>query len=73
MYAQSMNIIGIALTTIGSVIALITIMKTDPQMVGTWGEPEQRRKDAPKDKHRAYVGCALIVIGGLFQILGQIV
>lgn len=73
MCARVLNIIGIAFTTIGSVIALISIIKTNPKTVGTWGEPEQRRKEAPKDKLRAYVGCALIVIGGLLQILGQIV
>ena len=73
MCALVLNIIGIAFTTIGSIVALISIMKTDPKIVGTWGEPEQRRKEAPKDKLRSYVGCVLIVIGGLLQILGQIV
>ena len=73
MCARILNIGGIAFTTIGSVVALISIMKTDLQMVGTWGEPEQRRKEAPKEKLRAYIGCILIAIGGLLQILGQIV
>ncbi len=73
MGARIMNIVGIASATAGSVIALISIMKTNLKVVGTWGEPEQRRKEAPKDKFRAYVGCTLIVIGGLLQIFGQIV
>ncbi len=73
MCARVLNIAGIAFTTIGSIVALISIMKTDPTIVGTWGEPEQRRKEAPKDKLRAYLGCFLIAIGGLLQILGQIV
>ena len=73
MCALVLNITGIAFTTIGSIVALISIMKTDPKKVGTWGEPEQKREEAPKDKLRAYVGCFLIGIGGLFQILGQIV
>ncbi len=73
MCALVLNITGIAFTTSGSIVALISIMKTDPKKVGTWGEPEQKREEAPKDKLRAYVGCFLIGIGGLFQILGQIV
>ena len=73
MCARVFNILGIAFTTVGSVAAIISIMKTNPKIVGTWGEPEHRRKEAPKDKLRAYVGCVLIVIGGLLQILGQIV
>lgn len=73
MCAHILNMIGIASATAGSVVALISIMKTDPKTVGTWGEPEQRRKEAPQDKLRAYFGCAFIIIGGILQIVGQVV
>lgn len=71
MTGKIVNSIGIVLTVIGTVLTLWTVFITNPTSVGTWGEPLDRAKAFPKEKRRVIVGCSLIVLGGVLQIVSQ--
>jgi len=67
------NIIGIALNTIGTVFTLLSILTTDPQKVGTWGYLADMNREFKKEKKKVIIGCTMIVIGGAIQIFGQLI
>ncbi len=71
--ASIINTIGIILVTIGTVSTLWTIMRTNPQSAGTWEALENEHKEFPKEQRIVKIGCGLIILGGIFQIVGQFI
>ena len=71
MLSAWINASGIILTTVGTILTLWTIMTTDKKKAGTLGELEERHKVFPKEQRKVRIGCAVIGVGGLLQIVGQ--
>lgn len=67
------NTIGIILNIVGTILTLWTTFTTQIKDVGTWGEAEKRQKEFPKEKRRVKLGCCLIAVGGMAQIVSQFV
>lgn len=67
------TIIGLILSVFGTILTLWTMFITSKKVAGTWGELASRNESFPKEKRRAIIGCILIAIGGLLQIIGQLV
>ncbi len=71
MLASWINAIGILVTTIGTILTLWTIIRMDSKLAGTYEELKDRHKTFRKEQIKARVGCVLIAIGCLIQIVGQ--
>lgn len=71
MKESYINALGIFLTTVGTVFTLWTVLMTHNEYAGTWNELSNRNKEFPKEKRRVVIGCIMIVIGGILQIIGQ--
>ncbi len=69
--SKILNVIGILLTTGGTVFTIWSALTQNIKTVGTWGEPLMRAKNAKKDKCKVVIGCVLIMVGAAFQIFGQ--
>lgn len=67
------TIIGLILSVFGTILTLWTTFITSKKYAGTWKELASRNKSFPKEKSRVIFGCILISIGGLLQIIGQLV
>ena len=67
------NSLGIAITVIGTVLTLWTTFITKTSEAGTHGEMARRHEVFPKEKKRVVVGCCLIIIGGMAQIISQFI
>lgn len=79
MIATIISIIGIASATGGSILTLWTMIhdrkSKDGEEVypyGTWGWLGSLADNHPRERRLVRTGCFLIVIGGLLQIIGQI-
>ena len=73
MIAKALMASGIALTVIGTVFTLWTVLTTQSKTAGTWGELGSRHITFPQEKKRAILGCVMIVVGGALQIVGLFV
>ena len=73
MLSSWINVVGIILTTTGTILTLWTILMMDKKKAGTWGEFEERHIEFPKEQRKVRIGCVGIAIGGLLQIIGQFV
>ena len=71
MTAIWINSIGIVLAISGTILTLWTTFVTKAETAGTWGELADRPKTFPKEKRRVVLGCLLIALGGVFQIISQ--
>lgn len=65
------NTVGILLVAVGTIFTLWTVLATKKGYAGTHAEMGNRHKEFPKEKRRVIVGCVLIAIGSLLQIIGQ--
>lgn len=73
MIAKVLIASGIALTVIGTVFTLWTVLATQSKIAGTWSELASRHDTFPKEKERAILGCVMIVVGAALQIAGLFV
>ena len=71
MTAKWLNAIGIFLTMGGTILTLWTILVTDPRMAGTYKELKDRHELFPKEQSKVRIGCGIIAVGGILQIIGQ--
>lgn len=65
------NIIGIIFSTMGTILTLWTVFITKD--AGTWGELAKRKDEFPKEKKRVIIGCGMIIIGAILQIISTVV
>ena len=71
--SKLLNSVGIALSIVGTVITLWTLLTTKNSEAGTWGELAERQEKFPKEKKKVKIGIAVITIGGSSQIVSQFV
>ena len=71
--SKLLNSVGIALSIVGTVITLWTLLTTKNSEAGTWGDLAERQEKFPKEKKKVKIGIAVIPIGGVWQIVGQFV
>lgn len=71
--ASYINVLGIILSTAGTIFTLWTILITSKTYAGTWNELKERHIKFPKEKKRAIIGFIFIIVGGTLQIIGQFV
>lgn len=69
MISSLSSITGILLSTIGTILTLWTILTTDNKIADTYGELADRHKQFPREKRKAQLGCILIAVDGMFQIV----
>lgn len=70
-------VIGIILAFGGTYLSLCNVINIDLKKAGTWKEFYERGEQAKKDKSKAscalryiLIGCAIQIIGSIFQIVG---
>lgn len=62
------NIVGIILVAVGSVLSLWTIITTKTSFVGTCDDWDSKQEQFKKEKVLVFIGCVLIVVGSVLQI-----
>lgn len=67
------NIGGIVLTSIGSVISLWSIMTTKTSFVGTCEYQRTEPERFSKEKKLVIIGCIFIILGAVMQIVSLFV
>lgn len=67
------NVIGIILVAIGSVLSLFTIITTKTSFVGTCADWSSKQEQFKKEKILVIIGCVLIVIGSVFQVYSNFI
>ena len=72
-----LTIIGVIIATAGSFLTLWTIIRDGKKKSdyphGTWGWLKQTGDNFPKEQKKATIGCLMIIIGGVLQVVGQVV
>ena len=61
--------IGIILSVIGTIWTLWSILGTSAKYIGTYDEMANRQNDFKKTKKQVIIGCVLILLGGLLQVM----
>lgn len=67
------NIAGILLVMIGTVLSLWTIITTRIDIVGTAGYLDTSSEQFKKEKNFVIAGCILIVVGSISQIISCLI
>lgn len=70
---DKINIIGIILVAIGSVLSIWTIITTKTSFVGTCADLDSKPEQFKNEKILVVIGCFLIIIGSLFQIYSNLI
>ena len=66
-----LNVIGIVMVAIGSVLSLWTIITTKTSFVGTCADWDSKPEQFKKEKLLVILGCILIVSGSISQIVAN--
>lgn len=66
-----LNIIGIVIVAIGSVLSLWTIITTKTSFVGTCADLDSKSEQFKKEKLLVILGCILIISGSILQIISN--
>lgn len=73
MIGKWLTCVGIFLSVFGTILTLWTTCSTDTKFAGTWGELGARHENFPKEKRRVIFGLFVIALGGVLQIIGQLI
>lgn len=66
-------VIGIIITTFGTILSLWTILSTKVSDMGTAAKHDNQQNDFKKEKKIVIVGSFLIVIGSAMQIISILI
>lgn len=66
-----LNIIGIVIVAIGSVLSLWTIITTKTSFIGTCTDLDSKPEQFKKEKLLVVLGCILIISGSILQIISN--
>ena len=64
-----LNILGIVLSTFGTIISVWSVLTTSTKSVGTAAYLDNQQNDFRKEKKFVWIGTILIVFGAVFQIV----
>ena len=60
---------GVILSCIGTILSLISFLRTDKKSVGTWRELYERKDNYNVEAPIVYLGILLIIVGTILQCL----
>lgn len=66
-----LNVIGIAIVAIGSVLSLWIIITTKTSFVGTCADLDSKPEQFKKEKPLVILGCILIISGSILQTISN--
>lgn len=66
-----LNVIGIVIVAMGSVLSLWTIITTKISFVGTCADLDSKPEQFKKEKSLVILGCILIIGGLILQIISN--
>lgn len=67
-----LNVFGIILTTIGTILSLWIVLVTKTSFVGTAADLDSKNAQFKKEKRLVVFGVILIIIGAVLQIIATI-
>lgn len=67
------NVTGIILVAIGSVLSLLTIITTKISFVGTCADLDSKQEQFKKEKVLVIIGCILIIFGSALQVCSNFI